>query len=100
MKATPRPPRAQDRRAARDATELLVADHGEVHGLFAKYKKLADGDAGAAERRPLAEEICMLLTVHAAIEEEIFYPEARAAGVDADLLDEAEVEHAAVKDLI
>ena len=54
----------------------------------------------AAERRPLAEEICTLLTVHAALEEEIFYPAARAAGVDADLLDEAEVEHASAKDLI
>ena len=48
----------------------------------------------------LAEEICTLLTVHAALEEEIFYPAARAAGVDAGVLDEAEVEHASAKDLV
>jgi len=82
------------------ATELLVADHRDVHALFAKYRSVVEGVADAAERRPLAEEICTLLTVHAAIEEEIFYPAARAAGVDSDLLDEAEVEHASAKDLI
>ncbi len=98
MPATLRPRR--DRRVATDATELLAADHREVRDLFAAYRKLAEGRADAGERRPLAEEICTLLTVHAAIEEEIFYPEARAAGVESDLLDEAEVEHAAAKDLI
>ena len=100
MPATPRSARAHERRANTDATELLRADHGEVRGLFTDYRKLARAGAPASERGPLAEEICTLLTVHAAIEEEIFYPEARAAGVDADVLDEAEVEHAAAKDLI
>jgi hypothetical protein len=100
MPATSQSAHARDRRVATDATELLVADHREVQRLFADYRKLADGGADAAERAPLAEEICTLLTVHAAIEEEIFYREARAAGVDADLLDEAEVEHAAAKNLI
>ena len=98
MPAPSRP--ASDRRLAADATELLAADHREVQGLFEQYRRLADGAAEAAERTPLAEEICTLLTVHAAIEEEIFYPEARAAGVEAALLDEAEVEHGAAKDLI
>ena len=88
------------RTASSDATQLLTDDHGEVRALFASYRKLVEGDAGGDERRPLAEEICTLLTVHATIEEEIFYPAARAAGVDSDLLDEAEVEHASAKALI
>jgi len=100
MPATPRSSRAHERRATTEATELLRADHREVRGLFAEYRKLSRARAPGSERTPLAEEICTLLTVHAAIEEEIFYPEARAAGVDAVLLDEAEVEHAAGKDLI
>ena len=100
MPANPRSARVRDRRVATDATELLSADHREVRGLFAEYRKLASARAPGSERTPLAEEICTLLTVHAAIEEEIFYPEARAAGVDAELLDAAEVEHAAAKDLI
>jgi hemerythrin superfamily protein len=95
-----RPANASARHATPDATRLLADDHREVHALFEDYAKLADGGAGAGERRPLAEEICTLLTVHAALEEEIFYPAARAAGVDASVLDEAEVEHASAKELI
>ncbi len=95
-----RPSTASSQDATTDATRLLADDHREVHELFAQYRKLAERGAPGDERRPLAEQICTLLTVHAAIEEEIFYPAARAADVDADLLDEAEVEHASAKDLI
>ena len=59
-------------------------------------KAEADGD----ERAALAQQICEMLTVHATIEEEIFYPALRSAGNAEDLLDEAEVEHASVKDLV
>jgi hemerythrin superfamily protein len=41
-----------------------------------------------------------MLTVHATVEEEIFYPAAREIVEEQDLLDEAEVEHASAKDLI
>lgn len=83
-----------------DAIKLLTDDHKEVHKMFVQYAKLCKDEAVGTERQPVAEQICMALTVHAAIEEEIFYPEARAAGVAAHLLDEAEVEHASVKELI
>jgi len=83
-----------------DAIKLLTADHKEVQALFQEYKKLAAKVASVEERQALAEQICMLLTVHATIEEEIFYPAAREAEVDSDLLDEAEVEHASAKGLI
>ncbi len=86
--------------AKTDATVLLTRDHTEVSKLFKQYKKLADSDADGPDRQALAEQICMLLTVHATIEEEIFYPAAREAEVESDLLDEAEVEHASAKDLI
>lgn len=86
--------------AGADAIKLLTADHKEVHALFQQYQKLCDADATGEERQPLAEQICLLLTVHATIEEEIFYPKAREARVDSGLLDEAEVEHASAKDLI
>ena len=82
------------------ATKLLMADHKEVHAMFQQYKKLADADAEASEREALATENCHALTIHATIEEELFYPAAREAEVDADLLDEAEVEHASAKELI
>ncbi|MEO8310631.1 MAG: hemerythrin domain-containing protein [Caldimonas sp.] len=95
-----RPSTAPSRESSADATRLLADDHREVRALFAQYRQLAEGRSPGDERQPLAEEICTLLTVHAAIEEEIFYPAARAADVDAGVLDEAEVEHASAKDLI
>jgi hemerythrin superfamily protein len=86
--------------SAGDAIALLKADHKEVDGLFKEYEELADAEADGEERQALAEQICDMLTVHATIEEEIFYPAARESEVESDLLDEAEVEHASAKDLI
>jgi hemerythrin superfamily protein len=83
-----------------DATKLLSADHKEVKKLFKEYDKLAKGEGTGEEKQAIAEQICSMLTVHATIEEEIFYPAAREAMDEQDLLDEAEVEHTSAKDLI
>ena len=82
-----------------DAIKLLTDDHKEVKKMFAEFKKMADTDDSDA-KEALVAQICTELTVHAAVEEEIFYPAARAAIDDGALLDEAEVEHASAKDLI
>ena len=92
--------KATGKQAGNDAIALLKSDHAEVHECFEDYKQLVESDASADDRQALAEQICMLLTTHATIEEEIFYPAAREAEVEDDLLDEAEVEHASAKDLI
>lgn len=83
-----------------DALDLLDADHRAVRQLFKEYRKLAANDAPEARRKALAEQICMELTIHAKLEEELFYPPVREAIRDDDLMDEAEVEHASAKDLI
>ena len=83
-----------------NAVALLTADHRDVKRLFKAYEKLVKNDAEGSERQGLARQICQMLTAHATIEEEIFYPAARAALDDGDLLDEAQVEHASAKDLI
>ncbi|RZL10530.1 MAG: hemerythrin domain-containing protein [Rubrivivax sp.] len=85
---------------ASDALQLLIADHKEVKQLFKAYDKLVDAEAADDEKQALAEKICALLTIHATIEEELFYPAARVSLDEDDLLDEAEVEHASAKDLI
>jgi len=86
--------------SGKDALTLLAADHREVRKLFKAYEKLIEGKTNGDERFEIAQQICEMLTTHAAIEEAIFYPAMREA-VEADsLLDEAEVEHASVKDLI
>jgi len=99
-KSAAKKPAATARAAKTDATALLQRDHADVRKLFKQYEKLADAEADGEERQALAEQICDMLTVHATIEEEIFYPAAREAEVESDLLDEAEVEHASAKDLI
>ena len=78
-----------------DAVALLKADHREVEALFEKFEK-ASGD-GSKEN--IALTICKALTVHAQIEEEIFYP-ACEGKVEEDMLKEAYVEHDGAKVLI
>ena len=78
------------------ALELLEEDHQQVDDFFDEYETLED----AAEKEELALKICLALTVHTQIEEEIFYPAVREAIEKAELIDEAIVEHAAAKQLI
>src|SRR5579862_3455781 len=80
-----------------NALQLLKADHQEVAALFQEFETADSGDKAA-----IAEQVCQKLTVHAQIEEEIFYPAAREALQEegGDLIDEATVEHASVKDLV
>jgi hemerythrin superfamily protein len=89
--------------AEKNALELLDADHIAVKHLLVEYARLAFAapQASVSERRELASRICQELTVHAQIEEEVFYPAVRKAVPDATpLLDEAQAEHQKVKDLV
>lgn len=89
------------RKASTDAIKLLTEDHKEVKALFKQYEKLAkDEDSDDDEKLAIAQQICLQLTVHAQVEEEIFYPAAREVLEEADLVDEADVEHASVKELV
>ncbi|HEY0629093.1 MAG TPA: hemerythrin domain-containing protein [Sphingomicrobium sp.] len=78
-----------------DAVALLKQDHRTVEDLFAQFEK-AGGDG---RKRKIAEQICLELSVHASIEEEIFYP-ACEGKVDEELVKEAYVEHDGAKVLI
>ncbi|HZM44104.1 MAG TPA: hemerythrin domain-containing protein [Burkholderiales bacterium] len=88
-----------EKRASTDAIAILKADHDKVTKLFEDFERLHEDEADE-EAEQVAIQICNELTVHATVEEEIFYPEVREAIDDEDLLDEAEVEHATAKDLI
>lgn len=79
-----------------DAIKLLKDDHKQVKGWFQEFDK-ADDDI---RKQQLADMICLALSVHSQIEEEIFYPAAYEALEDDDLLDEAEIEHASAKVLV
>jgi hemerythrin superfamily protein len=95
-------PQTQSRKSARktesapDAITLLKNDHREVEGWFDEFEETNSG----AKKGKLARQICIALKVHTQIEEEIFYPACRAAGVEDDMMDEADVEHDGAKKLI
>ena len=80
----------------KEAIALLRADHKLVDGLFKEYEKTRS----TSKKKELVTKICTELTVHAQIEEEIFYPAVKAALKDKELIPEATVEHATLKDLI
>ena len=80
----------------KDAIALLKADHEAVSQLFAEYEKTRS----VPNKKTLVAEICTALSVHAQLEEEIFYPAVKTALKDKLLVPEATVEHASVKDLI
>lgn len=79
-----------------DAIALLKADHANVKDLFEQFESARTDK----QKLKLAQTICQELTVHTTIEEEIFYPAAREALEEDDMLDEAAVEHQTAKDLI
>src|ERR1700744_5401239 len=79
-----------------DAIALLKADHRKVEQLFSQFQKAK----ASSRKKDLAEQICLELTVHTKIEEDVFYPGCREEGVDKDLMDEAYVEHDGAKVLV
>lgn len=82
-----------------DALAVLKRDHERVQAMFEQYEAL--GERARAGKRKLANEICRELSLHAELEEALFYPALRGAGRDYhEMVDEALVEHAAAKDLI
>jgi hemerythrin-like domain-containing protein len=83
-----------------DAISLLSSDHAEVKQMFEEYRQLVEGNGSDDRRGELARQICSALTVHAEIEEDIFYPAMRENIDDELLLDQAEVEHESAEELI
>ncbi len=82
------------------ALELLMSDHRKVEDLFEQFEQEKGGDE--ATRREIAQRICTELTIHAQVEEELFYPWLRENLDDDDIemVEEAQVEHNTAKDLI
>lgn len=79
-----------------DACTRLDTDRQKVERLFTEYQSAPN----ASRKSQLAQETCMELTVHAIIEEEIFYPAYLAATRGDKRVEEAQEEHQQAKDLI
>lgn len=84
-----------------DVLKMLSEDHKKVKKMFDQFEKMKEEEEQDMEAKQLLVEACCAeLTVHAQLEEELFYPALRDTIDDMDLLDEAEVEHASAKQLI
>ena len=79
-----------------DATELLMADHRKVDGLFQQFER----GGNSQEFQQLFAQLKEELTVHTEIEEKIFYPAVRNNSDTASLVEESYQEHAQVKQLL
>lgn len=84
--------------AQKDVLSLLIDDHRKVQKIFKDFESEKDSEV----KRAMVVEACNELTVHAEIEEQVFYPFLREQDPEefSDLLNEAKVEHASAKDLI
>lgn len=88
------PEGSDDADVVSDALALLKRDHRIIERLFTEFEA-----AIGLQLEPLSRRICKMLTLHAKIEEEIFYPAARTV-LDARLIDAAQAEHAVMKERI
>jgi hemerythrin-like domain-containing protein len=79
-----------------DATSVLREDHQKVRRLFRRFDALADD----ARKADLIQQVCTELKVHAMLEEELFYPAADGRIAEEMLLEEAQVDHDCIRQLI
>jgi hypothetical protein len=86
----------QQTNAENSAIAMLRQDHRKVEGLFRQFGQSSDD----GQKEELVEQICEELILHMRLEEEIFYPACREAGVEDDRMDESQVEHDGAKAFI
>ncbi len=81
------------------ALDLLKADHQKISEAFTRFERNR-AHSSAAEKQDLVDRVCIELTIHAAVEEEIFYPAVRLASDAGDVIDQASIEHRSIKQLV
>jgi hemerythrin superfamily protein len=83
-------------KASPSITSMIRMDHTHVMAAFHRYK----ADTSATRKQAIAEHICLALTVHAQLEEEIFYPALEAVLQGDRTLDKSEPEHDEMRNYI
>lgn len=78
------------------ATKMIRDDHAAV---MAQFHKITPDMADSA-LKARARAICAALEIHAQLEEELFYPALRMAGVQSAALDKSQPEHDSMRQLI
>jgi hypothetical protein len=86
-------------KARDEILEMLMEDHRRAKRAFREAEKMKE-EEDEESLEQIVQQTCAELTVHATLEEELFYPALREGIKDTELLDEAEVEHGSAKALI
>ena len=89
---------AKSKAKASGAVEILKEQHDKVKKAFKEFEKLDREDTETQQQ--LVQTVCEDLKLHTTLEEELFYPAAREALDDEDIMNEAQVEHETAKMLI
>ena len=84
---------------AQGALDILKADHQRVSEALTRFERTR-ARASAAQKQDVVDRVCAELTLHATVEEEIFYPAVRRAPDAGDVIDEAGIEHSVIKQLV
>ncbi|HEU4428625.1 MAG TPA: hemerythrin domain-containing protein [Myxococcota bacterium] len=95
-RASPRRSRSSGSARKPNALSLLKDDHARVKAMFERFERTSAHSA----KQDLADRICRELSLHAELEEDVFYPRVRESISDDDVMNEAEVEHTSAKELI
>jgi len=86
-------------RRASEIIDMLTEDHDRLLVLFAAFERLRESATDDA-KQTLVEIACTEIVIHAQVEEEHLYPALAEAMNDPFLLEQAEVEHAAIRRLV
>jgi hemerythrin-like domain-containing protein len=82
------------------ALDFLQGEHDTLRALLRDLDALSGQTDDDERKAELVDDLCHELTVHAMIEEELFYPALRLGGGVDGLVDDAETEHAGVRELV
>lgn len=85
--------------ARKQVIDTLKEDHKKVKQAFEQFEKL-DIQKDLQKAQQIVQQVCMELQMHTQLEEEVLYPAAREALDEAQMLEEAEIEHQSAKELI
>ena len=83
-----------------DALELLAHGHDQTRALADECRRFAGCIAADRDIRPVAETLCHAIHRLAELEEELFYPAARAALAGGTEIELAALEHATAREII
>ena len=83
-----------------DALDVLSLGHEQTRALADECRRVARHVCGDPAMQEVAEALCRAIHRMAALEEELFFPAARAALEASQLVDLAELEHATARQII